>query len=280
MFAHLDSLWTLLESMLARALQLLQAILDVREEAWPCGKLTLTIWSCLMDHVTGPYIQYMTAWCLTLVLFFVGFSWCINTKRHAHFNVGVKKRRWLSDMCCAMNNDHVHCGFPIRFLRHWQLLESLAPRLHNPSCNWGTPLLVIWLFSGAWCQCCFHLTVFYELVCHHCHLWKILRLQQMEELAGFGESQHLGMALSFQRISVSMLRRTFNLNKNFMAQVCSSMLKWPIVTIIIHHHPSDFFRRWIRLRNPWGLGDSRGRAEEVWSLDVGKTCWNMSGKRW
>lgn len=119
MFAHLDSLWTLLEAMIARALQLFQAILDVREAWWPCGKLTLTVWSCLTDHVTGPYIQYMTAWCLTLVLFFVGFSWCINTKRHAHLIVGVKKTRWLSDMCCAMNNDHVHCSFPIRFLRHW-----------------------------------------------------------------------------------------------------------------------------------------------------------------
>ena len=78
----------LLEAMIARALQLFQAILDVREAAWlkvESGfKLTLSIWSGRsVDHVTGPYIQCMTAVCLTLV-FFVGFSWCIDTKHHAH----------------------------------------------------------------------------------------------------------------------------------------------------------------------------------------------------
>ena len=60
----------------------------------------------------------------------------------------------------------------------------------------------------------------------------------MEELAGFGESRHLGMALSFQRIPVSMLRRTFNLNKN-------SWLKYAQVTQVAnsdHHYPSPSFR--------------------------------------
>ena len=109
----------------------------------------------------------------------------------------------------------------------------------------------------------------------------------MEELAGFGESRHLGMALSFQRMPVSMLKRTFNLIKN-------SWLKYAQVANSDHHYPSPSFRSLQaldsssksvgvgRLKGP-GRGGMEPRCGENLLEHVGKTMvvvevWVLKGK--